>query len=142
MTEAEFISLVDCRFPYHDSQEARRLITLGCSISDNAAFTIVHELVCIPASQSIPTAVRLDLLQEFDKQFEHPLKELITNVAKRRINGEELPLPEVLVAIREIQPFRNQYQALNVITMSAAEEAWDAMDELGDEIKQHWQNAI
>ena len=140
MTEDEFISLIDCHFPYHDTADSHRMIELGCAISPNAAFTIVYELARVPASVVVESNKLLGLLQDVESRFEHPLKESVIRVARRLISGMRLSLPEVMGAMRDVGHFRNQYQALNVI-YSSGEEAWDEIDVLYKEITQLWKDA-
>lgn len=137
MTETEFISLIDCRFPYHDCAESRRLIELGCSISSNAAFSIIEELARIPKSGAVATSLRAELLLDISNRFEHPVKDLVVGVTKRLINGEHLSLPETLQAMNAVGAFRNEYCALNVIYFSV-DDHWEDVDFLYDEITERW----
>lgn len=136
-TETEFVSLIDCRFPYHDRAESQRLLVLGCSISSNAAFMVVEELARVPASVTVAPDRLLDLLEEVNTRLEHPIKELVIDVAKRFINGDRLSLSEARDAMREVAVFRNQFCALNVIYF-AADEPWEEVDSLYDEITGRW----
>ncbi len=51
MNESEFITHIDCHFPYQDRQEASRLIDLACQLSPDAAFMVAHELARPPQSK-------------------------------------------------------------------------------------------
>ncbi len=137
MTESDFISLIDCRFPYHDSAEAERLIARGCSISPNAAFMVVDELVRVPASATVTPETRLALLQQVDAHFEHPLKDLVLAVAAQSIRGTGLSLPQAIANMHAIAPFPNQYCALSVV-YSSANEPWEEVDSLFNQIVERW----
>lgn len=139
MTEQEFISLIDCCFPYHDQDEASRLIVLGCSISSNAAYMVVEELARVPVSVKVSSERLLSLLREIDSHFKHPVKKLVTDIATRMIHGDLLTLSETLSAMREVAAFRNQYCALNTIYFSGRE-PWEDVDILHDEITCRWKS--
>jgi len=48
MTEQEFISSIDCNFPYEDIALAKELILQARSISPNAVFMVLHEILRAP----------------------------------------------------------------------------------------------
>ena len=137
MTEREFVSLIDCCFPYHDQAGADRLIVLGCSISSNSAFMVVEELVRVPASVTVTAERRLSLLQETGTHFEHPIKDLILDIAQQAIRGSGLSLPQTISAMHAIAAYPNQYCALSVVYFSA-NEAWEEIDTLFEQIVEKW----
>ena len=98
---------------------------------------VVHELARIPASVTVTPDRVLDLLQDLDNRFEHPIKELVIEAAKRLINGDRLSQPEAMDAMQSVAVFRNQYCALNVIYFSS-ESPREEIDSLYDEIVQRW----
>ncbi len=137
MTESDFISLIDCRFPYHDSLEAERLIVLGCSISPNAAFMVVDELLRVPVSVTVTPERRLALLQHVDTHFKHPIKDLVLAVAEQSIRGTGQSLLQTIANMHAIAPFPNQYCALSVV-YSSANEPWEELDSLFNQIVERW----
>lgn len=140
MNEREFISLIDCRFPYHDRTEAERLIALGCSISSNAAFMIVEEIVRVPASVAVTAERRLDLLQKTVTRFDHPLKNLILSIAQQVIGGNGLALEQTICAMDEVAAFPNQFCALSVV-YSSATEPWEEVERVFQQIVENWKAA-
>lgn len=137
MTEQDFISLIDCRFPYDDFTEAERLITVGAAISINAAFMVVEELTRVPASISVTTTRRLELLQLAGGHFEHPLKALILDIAEQVMRGSGLSLPQTIGGMHAVAAFPNQYCALSVV-YSAADQPWEEIDRLYELIVEQW----
>lgn len=137
MTEPEFVSLIDCRFPYDDRVEADRLIVLGCSISPNSAFMIVEEIVRVPRSVKVTAERRLALLQETGTHFDHPLMDLILGVAQQVIGGSGLSLQRTIDAMNAVAAFPNQFCALSVVYFSA-NEPWEEIDLLFEQIVEHW----
>ena len=92
MNEAEFISSVDCCFPYDDREAALQAISEACTICPNTAFTVAHELARVPWSESVSKDVLLGLLSELSDHFNHPLKDLVLGITKRMIVEDGLPL--------------------------------------------------
>ena len=139
MTEAEFISSIDCRFPYNDRRKASELIGASLRISTNAVFTVVHELARSGRGASVSFAVLLELLSELENQFEHPLKTLVFAISRRMILGEKLSEHEVLQAISQVVQFPGEYQALNVIYFSG--EPHESVEFAYEAVCHRWQKA-
>lgn len=137
MTEAEFSSLIECRFPYRSREESIRLIELACSISTNAAFMVADELARPPRSLRVSKRRREALLGELDSRFEHALKQSVFPIVRRRIAGAELTIPEAVAAIRRIGSHPGQYAAL-VIAYMSADDVTGEVDEAYQEVLASW----
>lgn len=134
MEEREFIESIDCRFPYSDRESALRLIKAACSISSNAAFAVAQELARPPRSIAVGRDVLHGLLGELEMQFEHPLKSVIFPIARRMIDGEEISVPESLAAMRQVEPFAHQVNALAI--------PYHACDDLEGEADRAWEEIV
>ena len=136
MTEGEFISEIDCRFPYDDWDKCILLMEMGASISSNSAFMVLHEICRAPRSESGRCLVAL--LEAWKERFNHPLVRVVLPSAEALMLGKSLPVDDVLNAMREIANFRGQYNALAISHFAADEEGGDEVQALYDEIVLAW----
>ena len=95
-TEADFISSIDCRFPYHDPSTACELVTRSCEISPNAALMVAYELSRPPRYANSPTKERLYLLTQLKSRLLHPLADSILTLAQRLIREEQPVMSELI----------------------------------------------
>ncbi len=144
MNESEFISRIDCNFPYYDHQEASRLIDLSCQISTNAVFMVAFELACPPFRKMKSTKiVRLDLLNELDQKFEHPIKSMIFSICRKMIRGQRVTGDEALEALDNLKDYQDQYCAASIAAgyayFNSDEESYDELIEARhEELIQLW----
>ncbi len=145
MNEEEFISSIDCCFPYGDREAAVQAIHMACSISPSAAFTVAYELARVPRSASVSKDILLDLLFELKNHFSHPLKDVVLGITDKIIVGERLPLATVLQAMYEIAHYPGEWQALNIAACALQDypeqiegEHMDQVDELYQSITTAW----
>jgi hypothetical protein len=141
MNEQEFINEIDCRFPYTDTDRAIGLIKSACAISANAAFMVVHELVRIPRSVVVPQAQRELLLNRVEAALDHPLKQLVIDIARRRINNLPVSESDASDAMRQIGQFPDQYNALAIAYFSCESSTDDelgAVDSAYKEVEGEW----
>jgi hypothetical protein len=137
MTEHEFITSIDCRFPYADPPRASALIRQSLAVSANATFAIVDEIARAPRSTRVTLKTRLRLLAEVDAALTHPLKDLILDIARRQIHGQTLPGPEAVRAMCHVAQFPGQYAALGIVYFTTDPDD-DSMETLFDEIVRSW----
>ena len=138
-TESEFISAIDCCFPYEDTALATSLIEEGCKLSPNAAYMVVFELAQRPSNSTTPDAVCLQLLDVFDDLFTHPLKELVLGIARRMICSEPIGTEECVNAMRRIGSEKGLYNALSIPYFAGYDENdEDKIDRVYDEIIADW----
>ena len=140
--EQAFLDKCDCKFPYRDAAKAEALIFEACSISSNAAFCVLYELVCPPASAKLSGPKQRDLLASWTRRTSFPLAAPIGDFAKRVLNGEAVSLEMGLVLMREVAAAEGQYAALAVVSHLAyqvAEEAeYGLIDTLEEETRARW----
>jgi hypothetical protein len=137
MTEAEFIAHIDCKFPYHDLVRAVSLIEIGCSISSNAGFAILHELIYLPSSQRLEMELRIRLLTLLRTHLLHPLVQPVSILAEQCIAGNEVTVANAIAVMRIIGPFTGQYSALAIAYMSCNDLEGEA-EAVYDEIVRTW----
>jgi hypothetical protein len=63
MTEEDFVTAIDCAFPYRRPVRWRRLSAAAAHISPNAAFMVLHEVCRLPLSRSATLAERREIIE-------------------------------------------------------------------------------
>jgi hypothetical protein len=135
--EVEFIQKIDCRFPYDEIGLAEALVDEGCQISANSAFMIVHELARRPRSCQTTDGRCLELLDRVDRQFHHPLKDLVVPLARRMIHKAPIAIWEAVEAMEVVGRFTGQMNALSVAYCSPTDHS-DELDMIYDKIVATW----
>lgn len=134
--EQQFLQKIDCLFPYDDEEKATIIINTAISLSSNAVFGVIHELVRVPKSTNI-NIDRKSLLNYIDSTFQHPLKKKILGLAKLMIANLEVDTNQIIKIMKEIEKFPNEYSALNIAYFAH----WDeSIEDLYEEIKIKWEN--
>jgi len=118
MTEAEFIELIDCRFPYSDAAASRRLIAQACAISPNAAFAVADELARPAMGTDVSIATRLESLDILRNSLAHPLACAVLGLAQRKINEKEVTVGEAIAITEQVSAYPGEYAALGLAYMS------------------------
>jgi hypothetical protein len=141
MNESEFISHIDCAFPYNDLPEWQRLVRLGATLSANAAFMVLHEICIPPRSAQVTSTQQLEMIDYWSSRFSHPLANQIRAVAIGRIAGERLDIDAASRVFKLVADHPGQYNALNIVYFSCGE-----FDELTEQFKSavtnRWQAAV
>jgi len=140
-TETEFIDSIDCRFPYMDTKAAFTLIERACLISPNAAFTIIHELARPPRGVSVPAAQLRQLLSRLELSFDHPLKDVVVQLARAMIDGQLISESQALDVMQQISPFRNEFAALAIAYFALGDHS-DAIEKLYNETVERWSSDL
>lgn len=60
--EQAFSDKIDCNFPYSDASKAVALIAEARSISTNAEFCVLYEIICPPACEGLSKHSQRELL--------------------------------------------------------------------------------
>jgi len=119
MREVDFIESIDCRFPYGDPAESKRLIAASCGISANAAFAVAYELAHPGHGTGAPIATRLASLAQLRDAIDHPLSRSILDLVERMIKDEQVTNKEAMVVMGEVAKYPGQYSALSIAYMSS-----------------------
>lgn len=143
MNESEFNDRIDCNFPYHDRQEASRLIDLACQISPNAAFMVAEELARPPHNEldKLNEMVLLDMLSELEGKFDHPIKQMVFSICRKMIRGQRVTGAEAITALDHLKDYPGQYSAVAIAYFSCNEEIqMEQVDQHYQALIQSWKN--
>ncbi len=140
MSETEFIEKIDGNFPYHSEPEWRALVELGASISQNAAYMVLHEICRAPRSKKVTLKSKRAMLEYWRQNFNHPTMTSVLRAAEVMIKGEELPVEESMSIMKIISAYPNQYNALS-IPYFACDDIDGRADELYQKIISAWRDA-
>jgi hypothetical protein len=130
MHEEEFLNSIDCCFPYENEGQWRALIIQGREISGNASFGVLHEIARKPFGNQVSDKMQLAMVDTWEVGNKHPLAKSVIEAAKAIITNNPLSVEKVLELLSQVQVFRNQYSALNIILFACddieglAEEKW------------------
>jgi hypothetical protein len=139
MNDYHFSELIDCRFPYGDEREWKRLVDLGRSISSNAHFYSLCEISYPPVSAGVTAAEQLEMVRYWSAGFEHPLKQAIIECAVARIERRYLSVEHVLRLMDEMaRDHKREWGALS-IALHACDDVDDVVDDRFNAIKSEWQ---
>lgn len=140
--EQAFSDRIDCNFPYLDASKAAALIAEARSISSNADFCVLYEIVCPPTSDRLPTQRQRELLAAWIENSGSTLAAPIADLARQVIDGGKVATEQALVAMHEIAAIEGQYAALAVVShlAHAAGDGVDCemIDTLEQQIRKQW----
>jgi hypothetical protein len=138
MNEEEFLNSIDCRFPYEDEHKWRALILQGKNISDNASFGVLEEIARKPYGNPVNEIEQLTMVDVWAKENNPPLVQPVIEAARAIITNNVLSVGRVLELMSEVQAYRNQYCALNIIYF-ACDDVENLVDQKRQEIVERWQ---
>ena len=119
MNEEEFLSLINCKFPYEDKQACLELIDKSVSISDNASYAVLEAICCRPFMHPIKAKEQLELIEAWRIKNNHPGMENIIEAAIACVSKPEgLPEDKVLRYMDEVAQYKRQYKALMILYSS------------------------
>ncbi|SCX34658.1 hypothetical protein [Agrobacterium rosae] len=140
--EQAFSDKIDCKFPYSNSFQAAALIAEARSISTNAEFCVLYEIVSPPASQRLPKLTQRELLAAWIENAASPLAARIADLASQVIDCGKVPTEKALNEMHEVAVFEGQYAALAVVShlAYAGSEGVDheLIDTLEQQIRMRW----
>jgi ABC-type nitrate/sulfonate/bicarbonate transport system substrate-binding protein len=144
--EQAFLDKIDCKFPHRDTSKAGELIVEARSISPNAAFCVLYEIVCPPASKQVSRNVQRELLDAWIDNATFPLAASIAGLARAVFDGEEVPTEKAIVVMRDVAAIQGQYAALAVVSHLAYQGADEAdrnlVDTLEQETRDRWDRGL
>lgn len=132
----EFCDAIDCRFPYND-EAAERLIREACALGGHAAFTIAFELARVPRGTRVSRRRLEQLLELWERGFDHPLKLEVANLCRHQFN-KTLPTREEVDTV--VQLLKQQHEPVALAVLQSAcllSNELDA-DVLGAEVERAW----
>jgi hypothetical protein len=141
ISEIKFLDKIDCNFPYLDNSKSQLLIEQASNISYNAIFAVIEEICRIPYSerQSVSTERLLKLLNLTASKLNHPLKEIIVDVANKMINDKQLSVEEAVKKMEIVKNYPGQYSALSILYFSCDDND-KILEPIWDKIINEWKN--
>ena len=138
MTEQEFIESIDFSFPYEDKEKAINLIAQGRTISANASFMVLHEIVRAPSEVALET--KECLYDYWCNGFSHELLEPVKEAASALLASKVIPVSRAIELMREIEKHTDQYCALSIVYFSC-DDAQGQADQKFNQVIEQWQGA-
>lgn len=137
--ENNFFEKIHCRFPYHDKELCLQLIEEGVLLSTDSAFKIIEELARITKDdrKGLEDGYLKDLLSMTSSKFEHPMKEMIVEVAKKMIDSEGITVDEAVSKLESVRKFPGQYSALSILYFSCNDKE-EKLDPIWKDIINEW----
>jgi hypothetical protein len=142
MTEKEFLDHIDCKFPYHDRDNWKRVVDTGKSISSNAAFAVLDEISRPPRSADTSSSDRMEMVAYWRSGFEHPLADEVSKVALARVEGRGLSIEHCLELMDTISHHLGQYAALSIVYFACESDEAEETDRKWDGISDQWQSQL
>ncbi|MBR9831396.1 hypothetical protein GYB57_04550 [bacterium] len=141
--ERDFLNKIDCKFPYHNRKECLSLIDESFRVSANSTFAIVEEICRSPSSikNQISNRIQFELIELVDSKFKHPLKELVLETARLKIQGKEISVKQATSNMQIVSQYHNQYAALNIMYFSC-DDSEEQLESVWDEVINKWKNEI
>ena len=142
MNEEDFLSSINCKFPYEDKEACLSLIDKSVSISDNASYAVLEAICCKPFMHPIKTKDQLELIDAWKKRNTHPSMENIIEAAIACVHSPDgLPEDKVIRYMDELAPFKNQHKALMILYSSIENTTSGAYQDKFNEIRGLWKSA-
>lgn len=138
MTEADFASLIDCRFPYNDRDASIALMDHANAISSNAAFMVLEEIARPAVSAEVSKETRLELIQEWRERTNHPLVSSMAKVARAMVHDKLYSVEDALIHMDQISCFKGSFAALNIAYFSC-DDADGLVDQANERIRGQWE---
>lgn len=137
--EIQFLDRIDCNFPYLNKEKSIELIKEASLISSNALFSIIEEICRVPKieRQNVSNEILFELLSLTESKLDHPLKSIIIETAKNMINEQDLEVCDIILKMKMIKDFPQQYAALSIVYNSCHDE-YDKLEPLWEDILNTW----
>jgi hypothetical protein len=140
--EQAFSDRIDCKFPYLDASKAAALIAEARSISTNAEFCVLYEIISPPASEGLPKQTQRELLAAWIENASSPLAARIADLASQVINGGKVPTETALDEMHKVAATEGQYAALAVVShlgyAGNEDDDCELIDTLAQQVRMRW----
>jgi hypothetical protein len=140
MTYEEFYYNIDCKFPYHQESEWKRIIGKSIEIGEDAPFLVLHEICRVPASEKLEQAKHLEMYKFWKQSFVSPVQDIVEPAALSYINKTEISDTEALSIMAKLSAFPKSYNALQVVLFSCPDEN-ESVNEKYENIVAQWKSA-
>jgi hypothetical protein len=139
MTEAQFISSIDCKFPWGNQRKMRTLVSQALKISPNAVFMVYWEIGHPGHNVRTSSSERYDMLEYLEERFVHPLSGLASWLVRQRIAGDKISVSRAKAAIQKVAKFPGCYNALNLACSSCDYDESETIDKLDAVVRKDWE---
>lgn len=140
MTYEEFYYSIDCKFPYHQESEWKRIIEQSIEIGEDAPFLVLHEICRVPASEKLDQVKHMEVYKYWKQSFASPVQDIVEPAALSYINKTEITDSEALDIMERLSPFPKSYNALQVVLFSCPDDD-ELVDEKYENIVAMWKSA-
>ena len=140
MTYEEFYYSIDCKFPYHDEAEWKRIIKQSHEIGNDAPFLVLQEICRIPASEKLDQTKHLAMYDYWKNSFSSPIPKIVEPACLAHINKHELADTKALEIMDNLSNYPKSYNALQVVLFSCPDED-ELVDEKYEQIVSMWKEA-
>ncbi len=135
LTEEEFVKGIDARFPYEDEGKVYSLIQQARTISANASFSVLYEIVFAPTTVSPIT--RRQMYEQWRAGYAHHLLAPVTEAAEAILEGRALSDKRVLDLMQMVGEEPHQTNALNIVC-EAGSDRKGMVEKRYQEIRKQW----
>jgi len=138
MNESEFISLVDCAFPYGRPTRWRQLSATAPRISSNAAFMVLHEVCRVPRSVPMDQARSEAMISHLRRRFRHPALRVIEPAIRSYLAGTKLRPSTAAALMRKVAVHTGEYNALALCHFIAYDDRNGVLERTYQHITSRW----
>ncbi|TKB45294.1 hypothetical protein [Thalassotalea mangrovi] len=122
MNYEEFYYSIDCKFPYHDESEWKRIVAQSIEIGEDAPFLVLHEICRLPASEKLEHAKHMEMYKYWKNSFFSPVQEIVEPASLSYINKMELSDNEALAIMDKLSEYPESFNALQVVLFSCPDD--------------------
>jgi hypothetical protein len=140
MNYEEFYYSIDCKFPYHDEDEWKRIIQKSLEIGADAPFLVLHEICRVPASEKLDKTKHMEMYQYWKNSFSSIVQEIVEPASLAHIDKLDLGDTEALEIMNKLSKYPKSYNALQVVLFSCPDDD-ELVNDKYDEIVSMWQLA-
>ena len=140
MNYEEFYYSIDCKFPYHDEDEWKRVILKSLEIGADAPFLVLHEICRVPASEKLDKTKHMEMYEYWKNSFSSIVQEIVEPASLAHINKLDLDDTEALEVMNKLSKYPKSYNALQVVLFSCPDDD-ELVNDKYDEIVSIWQMA-
>ncbi|MCL1047099.1 hypothetical protein L2737_17510 [Shewanella electrodiphila] len=140
MTYEEFYYSIDCKFPYHQESEWKRIIGQSIEIAEDAPFLVLHEICRVPASEKLDKSKHMEMYKYWKQSFVSPVQDIVEPASLSYINKIEISDSEALDIMEKLSAFPKSYNALQVVLFSCPDDD-ELVDEKYENIVAQWKSA-
>ncbi|MCL2915591.1 hypothetical protein L2725_17690 [Shewanella corallii] len=118
MTYEEFYYSIDCKFPYHQESEWKRIIGQSIEIGEDAHFLVLQEICRVPSSEKLDQVKHMEMYKYWKQSSFSPVQDIVEPASLSYINKTEISDSEALSIMEKLSAFPKSYNALQVVLFS------------------------